>query len=66
MFYVLQLIDRVGWMLQVEFLWVKNISNMCPLMFEIFINDFPEVIEGYCKRYADDSNIIRVNESESS
>ena len=33
-------------------------------MFVIFINDLPEVIEGYSKR--DDSKIIRVIEDESS
>ena len=26
-----------------------------PLLFVIFVNDLPEVIEGYCKPYADDS-----------
>ena len=35
-------------------------------MFVIFINDLPEVIEGYCKIYADDSKTIRVIEDESS
>ena len=33
-------------------------------MFAIFINDLPEVIEDYCKLYADDSKIIRVIEDE--
>ena len=37
-----------------------------PLMFVIFVNDLPEVIEGYCKLYADGSKIIRVVEDESS
>ena len=34
------------------------------LIFVIFINDLPEVIEGYCKLYADDSKIIIVIEDE--
>ena len=35
-------------------------------MFVIFITDLPEVVEGYCKLYADESKIIRVIEDESS
>ena len=35
-------------------------------MFVMFINDLPEVIEGFCKLYADDSKIIRVIEDDSS
>ena len=35
------------------------------LMFVIFINDFTEVIEDYCKLYADDRKFIRVIEDES-
>ena len=38
-------------------------SLMGPLMFVIFINDLPEVIEGYCKLYAGDRKIIRLIES---
>ena len=34
--------------------------------FMIFINDLPEVIEGCCKLYADDSKIIQVIKDESS
>ena len=41
-------------------------SILGPLIFVIFINDLPEVIEGYCKIYADDSKIIRAIEDESS
>ena len=32
----------------------------------IFINDLPEVVEGCCKLYADDSKIIQVIKDESS
>ena len=35
-------------------------------MFVMFINDLPEVIEGFCKLYADDSKIIRIIEDDSS
>ena len=35
-------------------------------MFVIFISDFQELIEDYCKLYADDRKIIRVIEDESS
>ena len=35
-------------------------SVLGPLMFVIFINDLSEVIEDYCKLYADDSKIIRI------
>ena len=41
-------------------------SVLGPLVFVIFINDLPEVIEGYCKLYVDDSKIIRVIEDDSS
>ena len=34
-------------------------------MFLMFINNLPEVIESYCKLYADDSKIIRVIEDDS-
>ena len=34
---------------------VPKESVLGPLMFVMFINDFPELIEGYCKLYADDS-----------
>ena len=36
-----------------------------PLIFVVFINDLLNVIEGYCKLYADDSKIIRIIEDES-
>ena len=32
----------------------------------IFINDSPEVVEGYCKLYVDDTKIIQVIKDESS
>ena len=35
------------------------------LMFVMFINDLPEVIESYCNLNADTSKIIRVNEDDS-
>ena len=35
-------------------------SVLSPLMFFIFINDLPEVIEGYYKLYADDSEISKL------
>ena len=35
-------------------------------MFVIFISDFQELIEDYCKLYAGDRKIIRVIEDESS
>ena len=41
-------------------------SVLGPLMFVMFKNDLPEVIEGFCKLYADDSKIIRVIEDDSS
>ena len=41
-------------------------SIMDPLMFVIFINDLPEMIEDYCKLYTNDSKIIRIIEDESS
>ena len=47
-------------MLQVEFP-----KDQCPLMFVMFINDLPEVIEGYCKLYASYSKNIRVIEYDS-
>ena len=40
-------------------------SVMGSLLFVMFRNDLPEVIEGFCK-LADDSKIIRVIEYESS
>ena len=41
-------------------------SVLGPLMFVVFINDLPKVIEGYCKLNDDDSKIIRIIEDESS
>ena len=42
-----------------------QMSLFGPLMFFISINDLPEVIEGYCNLYEDESNIFRVIEDES-
>ena len=44
---------------------VPKVSVLDHLMFVMFINNFQEVIEGYCKLYADNSKIIRVIEDDS-
>ena len=40
-------------------------SVLGPLMFVMFMNNLPEVIESYCKFYEDDTKIIRVIEDDS-
>lgn len=42
-----------------KFSWKRGLNRIPPVMFAVFINDMPEVVESYANVFANDVKILR-------